>query len=108
MAAQIVYRAIESLDTARAALGSQVMGTFLRWRFEQDVLLLVMGLGNLKGGGFSRNGLKLKEDGIAPSEWYREGRYPTVLRNNYRNSIIGHRWGPHILAESTRAMCDHF
>ena len=106
--AQLVYRTIESLDTARIRLGQQVKGTFLRWRLEDEVLLLVVGLGNTKSQAVCYDGLRLVEDGARKWEWYREGRYPTITLNCYPSSLIRHHWGPQCIAEFARGMCMSF
>jgi hypothetical protein len=104
--AQIVYRAIESIQAARVRLGSWVQGTSLHWRIEQDVFVLVLGLGNFHGmNATSVDGLLLSEDApITQNVWYRSGRFPTVDRNIYRSCILSHRWGPDIIVTATRKM----
>lgn len=110
MPTQITFRVIESLKTARSRLGPQVIGMYLRWRLDHGVLIVVLGLGNLNTSvPTSCDGLRYRDDGQPmQSEWYREGRYPSVDRNTLRCSIIRHHWGPERIADITRVMCNTF
>lgn len=112
MPSQIAYRAIESLETARSFLGSHVCATFLRWRLEQDILFLGMGLGNLKGADVPSN-LKAKEDIFTSSDifstmfpplWHNDANYPTILRNCEKRGLIASHWGVRAILDFTRAM----
>ena len=113
MSSQIVFRAVESLSTARFALGSHVAATFLRWRLEDDVLFLGMGIGNLKGTKLTCIQLNSRAvmtagynplDRMLPSAWYKDGEYPVIERNSPKNSLIAHHWGGQIIVNLTRAM----
>lgn len=108
--AQIVARAMESVRTARGHLGQHVVATFLRWRVEDDVLLIGIGIGigNLKGVSTSSEALPLTDDGrVPPSTWYRAGRYPAVDHNTYKPCLTRYRWGADMLAEFAIRMCKY-
>ena len=104
--AQIVYGAVEAVQTARDRLGGQIEGTFLCWRVRGDIIILVMGLTNLKVDMITVDGLPRPEfQLILQGEWYHGGRFPTMVRNTSPRSIIRQHWGPEVLADFTRAIC---
>ena len=108
---QLTHRALETLRIAQGRLGPQIRATFIRWRVRRNVLFLAMGLDNLKDGDPSPDSLKYKEDlywkirfvgSFYPSEWYREGRYATIVSNSRCHSIIARCWGANSLVDFLR------
>jgi hypothetical protein len=109
---QVVLRSISALHTARSLLGSGIEVTFLRWRFEEDIIFIAIGLATRLIPDQDIQRLPLCEDAPRgdphsrhlPSVWCREGLYPTIVENACRTGLIAHQWGPRRILGLTMTM----